>query len=217
MIPYYETKLPAFYALETRDWGRAAIMSPVKGSSSEVVTLVYWTRALANGRSKLVKRAEADLAKYDELVAELKKGPRAYAMEGTGPKIERGEMVAWVAYAAGKPAEALAAMREAANLQDKVGQGEVDIPAREMLADMLLEFGRPKEALVEYKVALKLSPNRLNGLYGAVRAAEATGDTAEAAAYYAALMKSTNNGMDSGRPELAHARGFIEASQMAAK
>jgi hypothetical protein len=30
-------------------------------------------------------------------------------------------------------------MRAAADLPDKVGQGEVDIPAREMLADMLLE------------------------------------------------------------------------------
>ena len=64
-------------------------------------------------------------------------------------------------------------MRAAADLQDKVGQGEVDIPAREMLADMLLEFGTPQQALAEYEVALKLSPNRLNGLYNAGRAAEA--------------------------------------------
>jgi len=42
-------------------------------------------------------------------------------------------------------------MRAAADLQDKVGQGEVDIPAREMLADMLLEFREPKQALAEYK------------------------------------------------------------------
>jgi tetratricopeptide (TPR) repeat protein len=217
MIPYYETKLPAFYALETRNWKAAAAMEPVAESSEEVSMLVYWTRAVAHGRLKESQQASADLAKFDELMVALKKGPRAYAAEGTGPTVVRDEMVAWVAFAAGKPAEALAVMREAADLQDKVGQGEVDIPAREMLADMLLEFGKPKEALVEYKVALKLSPNRLNGLYGAGRAAEVAGDKAEATAYYAALMKSTNNGMDSGRPELAHAKGFLAASHVAAR
>ena len=41
----------------------------------------------------------------------------------------------------GKQDEALKQMRESADLQDKVGQGEVDIPAREMLADMQLESG----------------------------------------------------------------------------
>jgi tetratricopeptide (TPR) repeat protein len=217
MIPYYETKLPAFYALEMRNWKTAAAMEPVAESSEEVSMLVYWTRAIGHGRLKEAKQATADLAKFDELLAALKKSPRAYEAEGTGPTITRGEMVAWVAFAGGKQEEALKAMRDAADLQDKVGQGEVDIPAREMLADMLLEFGRPKEALAEYKVALKLSPNRLNGLYGAGRAAEAAGDKAESSAYYAALMKSTNNGMDSARPELAHAKGFVAASQVAAK
>jgi hypothetical protein len=33
-----------------------------------------------------------------------------------------------------------------------------------MLADMQLEFGHPQQALTEYEVALKLSPNRLGRL-----------------------------------------------------
>jgi tetratricopeptide (TPR) repeat protein len=106
-------------------------------------------------------------------------------------------------------------MRTAADLQDKVGQAEVDIPAREMLADMLLEFSRPKQALTEYEVALKLSPNRLNGLYNAARAAEAAGEPAKAEFYYATLLKCTNNGQDSARPELAHARSFVGSQQAA--
>ncbi len=72
----------------------------------------------------------------------MRKGKDAYEVEGTGAKIERDEMVAWVAYAEGDEAEALRSMRAAADLQDKVGQGEVDIPAREMLANMLLDFGQ---------------------------------------------------------------------------
>jgi tetratricopeptide (TPR) repeat protein len=108
-------------------------------------------------------------------------------------------------------------MRAAADLQDKVGQGEVDIPAREMLADMELEFGHAREALAEYEVALKLSPNRLNGLYNAGRAAEAAGDATKARQFYAALLQSTNDGKDSARPEFAHARSFVSAPQMATK
>jgi tetratricopeptide (TPR) repeat protein len=216
MIPYYQTKLPVFYALEMRDWTKAAAMEPVAGSTPEVSMLVYWARAEADGRLHRAERAEADLKRFDELMVEARKGPRAYAVEGTGPKIERGEMVAWVAFAAGKQAEAVAAIRQAADMQDKVGQNEVDIPAREMLADMLLEFGEPKEALAEYQVALKLSPNRLNGLYNAGRAAEAAGDKSTAGLYYAALLKSTNNGVDSTRQEFAHAKSFVAATQVAA-
>ena len=70
-------------------------------------------------------------------------------------------MLAWIAFAEDKPADALKHMREAADLQDKVGQGEVDIPAREMLADILLELGRPQDALAEYKKALALEPESL--------------------------------------------------------
>jgi tetratricopeptide (TPR) repeat protein len=217
MIPYYETKLPVFYDLEMRDWPKAAAFEPVAGSTPEVSMLVYWARAEADGRLHHAKRAAADLARYDELMAAVKRGPHAYEVEGTGPKIERNEMVSWVAFADGKQAEALAAMGAAADLQDKVGQGEVDIPAREMLADMLLDFGKPKEALAQYEVALKLSPNRLNGLYGAGRAAEATGDKQKADFYYAALLKSTNDGADSSRTEFAHAKSFVSATQVAAK
>lgn len=73
-------------------------------------------------------------------------------------------MRAWAAFAGNDAVQALEQMREAAQLQDKGGQGEVDIPAREMLADMLLELRNPQEALAEYKLALILSPNRFNGL-----------------------------------------------------
>ena len=154
------------------------------------------------------EKARADLAKYDALIAEVRGSKDAYEVEGTGTKIERNEMVAWVAYAEGKQDEALTAMRAAADLQDKVGQGEVDIPAREMLADMLLDFGKPKEALAEYEVALKLSPNRLNGLFNAGRAAEAAGEKEKAEFYYAALLKSTDGGAGSARPEFAHAKSL---------
>ena len=100
-------------------------------------------------------------------------------------------------------------VRETADLQDKVGQGEVDIPVREMLADMLLELKRPQEALIEYERSLRLSPNRLNGLYNAGVAAEAAGDRTKARQYYAMLLKVTDNGNHTTRSETAHAKAFL--------
>jgi tetratricopeptide (TPR) repeat protein len=144
---------------------------------------------------------------------EIRKGRDAYVAEGTGPKIQSDEIVAWVHYAEGKQQGALEHMRAAADLQDKVGQGEVDIPAREMLGDMLLEFGEPQEALAEYQVALKFSPNRLNCLYNAGRAADAAGDTEKARQFYQSLLKVTNNGQNSGRPELAQAKRYLKSSE----
>jgi predicted negative regulator of RcsB-dependent stress response len=40
----------------------------------------------------------------------------------------------------------------------------VELPAREMLGDMLVELGRTREALQEYEKSLKTDPNRFNGL-----------------------------------------------------
>jgi tetratricopeptide (TPR) repeat protein len=212
MVPTYRAKVPAFYALEMRDWKSAAAMQPAPDAPIESSFVIYWARAMAHGRLRQPEAAHADLARYDELFAELKKSKRAYLAEGFGPKIERGEMAAWTEFADGKQDQALAQMRETADLQDKVGQNEVDIPAREMLADMLLELNHPQQALIEYEVALKLSPNRLNGVYNAGRAAEAAGDKAKANHYYATLLKSTHNGENSSRPELAHAKTFISSN-----
>ena len=216
MVPYYRLKLPGFYVLEMHEWKSASEIEPVAGTEPATATLAYWMRAVGDGHLKQPEKARADLAKYDALVAEVQKSKDAYELEGAGSKIERDEMVAWVAYAEGKQQEALTAMRAAADLQDQVGQGEVDIPAREMLGDMLLNFGKPKEALAEYEVALRLSPNRLNGLYGAAQAAEGAGEKAEAAKYYSALLKSTDGGAGSTRPEFAHAKSFVAGTERAA-
>ena len=105
-------------------------------------------------------------------------------------------------------------MREVADLQDKMGKREVDIPAREMLADMLLTLNRPKEALAEYESALKTDPNRFNGIAGAARAAEMAHQSEKANTYYAQLLKNCNDGKNSDRPELARAKTIVSKNGM---
>jgi tetratricopeptide (TPR) repeat protein len=209
MFPYYRVKLPVFVALETHDWPAALRIEPLQNSPPEHKILVSWAHVIGAARLHQAKDAHASLATYDDLVAAVKKGPRAYLVESTSQHILRGEMAAWVAFADGNLPEAERQMRIAADLQDRVGQGEVDIPAREMLADILLEAGQPQQALVEYRQSLQLSPNRFNTLYNAGKAAEAAGDAEVARGYYAALLKATHDGAHSKRPELAHAKSFV--------
>ena len=216
MFPYYRTEYPTIYELEIRDWKAAAALGPVANAPPETQTQTYWTRAIAHGHLHEAQEARADLAAHDALEEKIREGKNAYSVDSTGAKVAHAEMLAWSAFADNDAAQALKQMREASELQDQAGQGEVDIPAREMLADMLLELGNPQEALAEYKRALTLSPNRFNGLYNAGLAAERAGDQGQAASYYAALLKSTDNGSHSERPELDHARAFVASAKVAA-
>jgi hypothetical protein len=215
MFPYYRIELPAIYSLELRDWKAAAALEPLAGASPETQVLTYWARIVADGHLRQAEQARADLAAYDALLAQVRQGKHAYYADSTGARIERGEILAWVAFAKGDQGEALKQMRASADLQDKVGQGEVDIPAREMLADMLLEYRQPLQALAEYERALKQSPKRFNGLFNAGMAAETLGDKTKAMKYYVALLESTGNGAQSARPEIDHVKNFVAAARIA--
>ncbi|HEX4227313.1 MAG TPA: hypothetical protein VHZ07_01495 [Bryobacteraceae bacterium] len=213
MIPDYQEEFPTIYDLEMRDWKAAAALIPASGAPPEIQIFTYWARTVADGHLRQSDAARADLAKYRALAEQVKSGKHAYFAESTGAQVAYNEVLAWAAFAEGNSDKAIPPIRAAADLQDKVGQGEVDIPAREMLADMLLEMHRPQEALVEYDKALKASPNRLNGLFNAGRAAEAAGDKARAAKYYSALMQATGNGARSTRVEFAHVKTFLGSDQ----
>jgi tetratricopeptide (TPR) repeat protein len=214
MFPYFRVKLPLFIALETRDWHAAQQLEPIKNAPPDTQLQVYWGRVIADGHLRQVQQARADLAASEALMEDVKKSAHAYAAQSTGAQIRHDEMLAWTAWAAADTAEAVKQMRAAAALQDKVGQGEVDIPAREMLGDILLEAGRPREALTEYQQAVQLSPNRFNGLFNAGKAAEAAGDPSAARGYYTALLQTTDNGSRSARAEIEHAKAFVATASL---
>jgi len=106
-------------------------------------------------------------------------------------EVQRREVAAWIADANKKGEEAIATMRSAAELEESMDKHAVTpgavIPAREMLAQMLLLQGKVKESLAEYQSVLNLSPKRFNTLFGAASAAEAAGDHKTAALFFAQL------------------------------
>ena len=217
MFAIYRSEFPAFYFLELRDWNSAAALAVDSSASPRAQLLTLWARSVAHGHLKDAAAAHADLTEVDKLIEGLKKGDSAYMADSTGMQVVHGEILGWAAFADGDMDAAERYLRQSADLQDRVGQGEVDIPAREMLADILLELGRPQEALVEYQKALVQSPNRFNGLYNAGRAAEASGDKSQAQAFYATLMKVTDNGSHSTRAEFDHVKSVVSSAKLAVK
>jgi hypothetical protein len=79
------------------------------------------------------------------------------------------------------------------------------LPIRELLADALVEAGRPAEALVEFQGSLAVNPGRFNALYGAANAARLAGNADVARGYYKQLETLAVDG-DGTRAELAEAR-----------
>ena len=82
------------------------------------------------------------------------------------------------------------------------------MPAREVLAELLLDLGRPAEALREFEASQQKEPNRLRGYYGVARAAELSGDAAKAKSQYTKLVTLIAQA-DSERPEITRAKAFL--------
>jgi hypothetical protein len=80
-----------------------------------------------------------------------------------------------------------AAAREDATEKHVVTPGPI-LPARELLADILLEDNKPAEALTEYEAVLAKEPNRYRAVAGAMEAAEKAGDLKMARAHAAHLL-----------------------------
>jgi len=207
MLQYFSfaaADFPALYALEMQHWSDAAALQPPAIAESQDQMITWWARTIGSAHLGDVEATRANAQKFHEAEEATRKSKYAYVLNG--PNYGRGEVQAWVAFAEKKNDEALRLMRQVADTQDQVGKAEVAIPAREMLADMLLALQQPEQALAEYEKSMKIDPNRFNGLAGAARAAELANQPAKANAYYAQLLKNCPDPAHSNRPELLSAQ-----------
>jgi tetratricopeptide (TPR) repeat protein len=176
--------------------------------------LTHFTRGL--GMARLGDRAGAarEIDALQRLRAAMEKSGDKYWADRTQDQILA--VSAWVALAEGAKDKATALMRQAADSEDAsikhVAMENRLYPMRELLGELLLEAGRSTEALTEFTKALKQQPNRYRGLYGAARAAEAAGDTADAKAFYAKVIELSKQA-EGRRPELQRAQAFVGAKQ----
>src|SRR5208282_2493438 len=206
---YALVAFPARYALEMHHWAEAAALTYVPDTEGGDAAITYWARAIGAARSGNVAQAHTDIEHIETIrktLLDRKKKNYADAVEQ-----DRKEATAWLDHAEGRNEAATAALRAIAEKEEASGdESDGGTPAREMLADILLEMKQPGQALVEYKTELKFYPNRFNGVYGAAQAAEMAGQTSEATEYYAVLVKTCEGG-SSARPELAKAKQAVVA------
>ncbi len=206
---------PVRYALERQRWSDAAALRMQPEwfpweDYPQVQALTYFARALGAARMGDTERAKRDLRALQELRRALSQDAHAYWSAQL--KVQDQAAQAWIAQVEGREEEALALMRSAADLEDAgdklpVTPGEV-VPARELLADLLLDQRRNREALAEYEAVLGAAPNRFNALYGAGTAAERLGDKPRVRVHYEQLVAQSSPA-DGHRPSVDHARDFL--------
>ena len=211
-LGYMHAHFPALFALEMHDWIAGAALAPPADAEPQSRAVTYWAQAVGAGHLHDAGAARNAAAQYDAMVELVQRGEQPGVAKTM--TTNRDEARAWAEFADGKVDAAIALLRPIADRQEKVGKGEVELPAREMLADMLLDRRRAAEALAEYERTLRSDPNRFNDLYGAARAAQSIGNTAKACEYYAQLLKICGaSANDSERAELAAARKALAAPQ----
>lgn len=215
-VAFAATAIPARLALERRQWRDAAALElrdNVRGLApldkfAWAGAHIHFARAIGAARIGDSALARDEVAKLDAIERSLTVAPGTYDWKKQ-VSIQRQVADAWLAYADGKPDQALEEMRAAAELDDATEKHPVTpgaiLPAREQLGELLLELKRPAEALRTYEASLVRSPRRFAGLYGAARAARLAGNAGEARRYYAALLDVAGKG-DSTRAELLEAR-----------
>ena len=205
---YAVAAIPARYALERAAWAEAASLRPLETPFAWANAVTHFARALGAARTGNAAAARRDVERLAALRDELSKAGDAYWTEQTD--IQHRIATAWVTLAEGRPADALALMREAADREDATDKSAVTPgpikPARELLGDMLLQLNQPADALVAFEATVRKEPNRFRAVYGAARAAGAAGERQKASGYYANLLQISTGADAPGRQELDEAR-----------
>jgi tetratricopeptide (TPR) repeat protein len=203
--------IPARYALERSRFDEAARLElhpasyPWKNFPF-AEAIVAFARTVGQARQGHETQARAELSRMEPIsrnAAALSKQGYDWA---TQVEILRREGSAWIEESAGRREQALELMRSAAALEDSTEKHPVTpgaiIPAREFLGDLLLEQGKPADALAEYETSLASAPNRFHGIAGAEKAARLAGNEARASEFRSRLVALAGHG-DTTRPELS--------------
>ena len=202
--------VPARFALERQAWKEAAALEPRGSQFPQAEAITYFARAMGSARSGDLGTAEREVDKLKEIRAALENASQSYW--ATQVEVQMLAASAWIAQGKGDRERALKLMREAADVEDDsakhIAMENRLYPMRELLGDPLLEQQQPGPALAEYETSLASTPNRLRGLYGAAKSANAGNQPEKAAAYFRNLAEMTKDaGAD--RVEISEAKASV--------
>ena len=211
---YAVAAIPVRYALERRDWPAAAALSePAIGFPLErfpwAEAMIAYGRALGDARTGNIAGAETEVERLQSLEDKLKGNDTYWANQ---VEVQRLAAAGILAHTRGDDKKAVELVRSAADLDATMDKHPATpssvLPARELLADLLLELNQPAAALVEYRAVLSTDPNRFRSLLGEARAAKQTGDSAAAHDAYRKLV-ALSKPVGQVRPELAEATSYL--------
>lgn len=213
---YALAAVPARYALEREAWSEAAtlpIPQRAQWTAYPFVTAMFeYTRALGRIHTGQLDSAREAIERMRSLRDATTDVKFDYFRRHLDAQILAA--TAWLDHAQGNDDKALDELRAAADAEDALGKHPVMpgalMPAREQLGELQLELDRPREALATYQAALQIYRARFRGLYGAGLAAERSGDDAQARYYFGNLVKQARTADDASRPELSHARAYLD-------
>jgi tetratricopeptide (TPR) repeat protein len=215
-VAYAFAAIPARYLLENKHWKEAANLQihpasfPWKDFQWQKA-IIHFTRLMGSVHIGNTDSAKAELKQLNLIYDRLIEQKDTYKANQVQIQIKASQ--AWMKFKEGKNDEALMLMKLAADMEDKTEKHPVTpsevIPARELLADLLLQMNKPDQALEAYEANLKKHPNRFNGLCGAGLAAEKSGKLEKADAYYQQLMSMVDPA-NSTRPELTTIEQFLK-------
>ncbi len=202
--------IPARYALERGAWAEAAALQARPANTAYTEAITHFARAVGAARSGNPAAATADIDRLAALRDTLRDAKDAYWTEQVD--IQRRVALAWQTFAQGRKDEAITLLGAAADAEDATDKSAISpgplAPARELFGFMLLEAGKPKEALAAFESTMKKEPNRFRSLYGGASAAAAAGDRGKATTYYKKLLVVAKES-DTERPELQQAKKFL--------
>jgi tetratricopeptide (TPR) repeat protein len=214
---YAFAAMPARVALERGAWSEAATLTlyPAadgypwkKYPQSEAVNA--FARGVGAAMSKAPAAAHVEVKRLHALrdaAAELKLGYWVAQID-IQAEIVRG----LATYAEGDQTAALEILQKAAEREDATEKHVVTpgplVPAREVLARMMLNSGRHADALREFEDVLVKEPNRYRALAGAAQAAQRAGD-AKKAAFHSTRLIEIAASADSPRAAIAQAKRFL--------
>jgi tetratricopeptide (TPR) repeat protein len=202
--------IPVRYAFERAAWAEAAALAIPKTPFAQAEAIAWFGRAVGAARNGEVTKAKDAVEHLHALKDRLDKANDAYWAGQV--VIQERASEAWIALVEGRKGEAIAAMRLAADLEDRSGKHVAMenrlSPIRELLGELLMEAQEPAQALKEFETSLRNNPNRYRSFAGAARAADWVGDRALARSYYEKLVSLAGNA-DTARSDLIAAKQYL--------
>ena len=214
---YAYAAMPARLALERGAWAEAAKL-PLDPAANAYPWSKYpqaeavnaFARGVGAAMSGDAAAAGAEVARLQALRDTAKDRKIGYWAEQIDIQAEVVRGLA--SCAAGKAGECVTVLSTAADREDATEKHVVTpgplVPAREVLAMVLLKEGKAADALRGFETVLTKEPGRYRAFAGAMQAAERAGDAKKAGTFAERLIEQTSTA-DGPRPEIAQARRVL--------